>query len=82
MRWAEVQLGHCLQNRKTLKLGEFVTGDLTDESMGLHNLEDTLIVQGLTVTIGDHIPSIEGPDNGNHRFSEGLTLFPVGKIIV
>ena len=83
MTGAQRQIPHGVQNRGGFKLGQFVVLHLTHVTVGLHDVQNGLIHQGVPVYVAFDIalPG-HGAYLGYHGFGQGLPLLPIGKIVV
>ena len=77
----EIEFGQGLQDGVALELRQLVVCHLAHVAMGLHDLDDALVVQRPSVAIGDHVLAVELADDGNHGFGQGFALLPIGEIV-
>ena len=77
----KVELGQDLQDGIALELRQLVVRHLPYVAMGLHDLDDALVVKRPSVAIGDHVLAVELADDGNHGFGQSLALLPIGEIV-
>ena len=82
MARAKIQPGNLLQDRKSFELRQLVLGNLTHVAVGFHQLCHTLVIERSPKTIDDNVLAIEFADQGNHRFGQGFTFFPIGEVVI
>ena len=78
----EIKLRQRLDDRIALELRQFVLGDLANETVRLHDVGHTAVVQRAPVTIDDDVLAVEVADDGDHRLRQRLALLPVGEVVL
>ena len=82
VRWGKIKSRHHCDHRMGFELRQLVLFDLPNPTMGFHDFDHRLIEQRHTVDINNDIATIKLTNQGNHRFRECFTLFPIRENLI